>query len=550
MESSAPQPDERGAPEGRVAVPEIAELLHLQRPAALVAAAVVVLVGLAVAFFAPDLLPPNPFTGLAVGLLALLAAVTAAVVLDGRDPILRGPRHLRRDGHTVLARMAGPDPVEHSGAVVAALERRLAERDHLSIALTGSGTDPSRLAEAVGRAAAADGHTSLVIDLRSPSAPGVADVGAGTVRLGEAAQLAGDRPYAWIGTGTDRSQAVPAAATVARRPPRDLALLLIVAPEAATHAPDLLQACDRTVLLVAADSQQRAMVSARLEALVRAGGRPEAIVVGGLQVAGADVGDADASAVDTARRTPGGPFARDREAAVEPAGDAPATPAASSSVPAPPATPVPPIPSRAADVDAPASSAPADEPAADATRDALGRPYTQVAGGDDATGAVRIVYGPPAAADGTDEPDEPDELEEFEADDADEPSASAAVADAPQEDLEPTAAGTDGPDDDGPDDDELEVDEPEPLGADEPEPIEDAAPSAETAPAAGEDPDAAVDEPPPAAPGLDDTGPMAPVTFRDAGPEGDEPDEGFAPSDPMVTAAALEQLRREQDDED
>lgn len=269
---------------GRAAVPEIAELLHLQRPAAGITAVAVVLLGLVVALVAPDVVPANLLTGLAVGVLALLAGVAAAVALDGRDPILRGPRHLRRDGHAVLARMAGPDAVQHGAPVLTALQRRLEGREHLSVVLTGTGTDPSRLAVALGRGAAADGHTALVIDLRAPDAPGVADVGAGEVRLGEAARLADDRPYAWIGAGTDGASAADAATGVVRRPPRDLQLLLVVAPEGATRVPALLEACERTVLLVAADTEQRAMVTARLRALHRAGARPEAVVVGGVRV--------------------------------------------------------------------------------------------------------------------------------------------------------------------------------------------------------------------------------------------------------------------------
>ena len=90
MDQSPTTDDARHAPDsGRVAVPEIAELLHIQRPAAAISAAVVVLLGLVVALVAPDVLPANPLTGLGVGIVALLAAVVAAVVLDGRDPAVQ-----------------------------------------------------------------------------------------------------------------------------------------------------------------------------------------------------------------------------------------------------------------------------------------------------------------------------------------------------------------------------------------------------------------------------------------------------------------------------
>lgn len=350
-----PQPERRDHDSGRVAVPEIAELLHLQRPAAAVAAAAVVLFALLVTLVAPGVLPANVVTGLVVGVLAVLAAVAAAVVLDGRDPILRGPRHLRRDGHTVLARMAGPDPVQHGGSVLAAIERRLEGREHFAVVLTGTGADPSELAVTLGRAAAAAGHTALVIDLRAPGAPGVADVGEGTVRLGEAARLADDRPYAWIGAGVDRGAAARAAAGVARRPPRDLKLLLVVAPDAATHVPEVLQACDRTVLLVAADTQKRAMVTARLDAVERAGGRAEAVVVGGLRV----VSD-DSAALDN------GSMTESAVAAASTAGPSIASESDQESEPTVPSSPAPPpIVPESPDPDEPEPTAP-PEPEPDA----------------------------------------------------------------------------------------------------------------------------------------------------------------------------------------
>lgn len=354
---------------GRVAVPEIAELLYLQRPAAAVAASVVVLLALLVALVAPGLLPANVLTGALVGVLAVLAAVAAAVALDGRDPVLRGPRHLRRDGHTVLARMAGADAVRHGAPVLTALERRLDGRGHHSVVLTGTGTDPSALAVALGRGAAADGHTALVIDLRAQVAPGVADVGAGTVRLGEAAQLADDRPYAWIGAGVDREAAAEAAAAVARRPPRDLELLLVVAPEAATHVPAVLQACERTVLLVDADAQQRSMVSARMEALERAGGRPEAVVVGGLRVGDDHGGEIDTAAPAAHAPSDAAPATASAAAAATataPAADEPTTEPAvpPSPEPAPGPEPPPTVP-EPADPEEPEPS-PAPEPGPDA----------------------------------------------------------------------------------------------------------------------------------------------------------------------------------------
>lgn len=406
-----PQTQRHDHDSGRVAVPEIAELLHLQRPAAAVAAAAVVLLALLVTLVAPGVLPANVVTGLGVGVLALVAAVATAVVLDGRDPVLRGPRHLRRDGHTVLARMAGPDPVQHGGPVLAAIERRLQGRDHLGVVLTGTGSDPSELAVTLGRAAAADGHTALVIDLRAPGAPGVADVGEGRVRLGEAARLADDRPYAWIGAGVDREAAARAAAGVARRPPRDLKLLLVVAPDAATHVPEVLQACDGTVLLVAADTQQRAMVSARLEALQRAGGRAEAVVVGGLRVV-PDASDALETGSGLDDRMPTAPPAPAAPAVPQPAPasaapepDEEADPTVPPSPAPPPIVPEPPAPDEPGpttppepEPDAPPVQVPDPEAVAPETTDDLAAAPPTV----DAPHDAETPPSPPVADDPTD----------------------------------------------------------------------------------------------------------------------------------------------------
>ena len=536
MEQPVTTADDRREPDdGRVAVPEIAELLHIQRPAAIIAAAVVVLVGLVMSLVAPSVLPANAVTGLGVGILALVAAVVAAVVLDGRDPVVRGPRHLRRDGHTVLARMAGPDPVDHGGPVLRALERRLADRDHLSVLLTGTGTDPSALAEALGRGAAGDGHTALVIDLRASGAPGVCDVGAGTVRLGEAATIADDRPYAWIGAGVDREAAIAAAAGVVQRPPRDLQLLVVVAPDAATQTPELLAACDRTLLLVAADTHQRGMVSTRFQALTRAGATPEAVVVGGLHVA---VGDQPVTVIDeepepwsahteavTVTSSPAaeGPPVEDEG---RPQPFAPAEPPVAQPTEAPPAiapdaAPTPPVP-------------PGDEvpPHADESRE--GRPDdVDDAGGVDgdteepgASDVPRAAASPPSAA---------------------QPSTAARTsAAAPQPPAAPTAPGATTT----PDTDFVDID-----GQDDAETVADAddAHDDDTDEVGREQAAAEPRETPPTPPptprggGLDDTQPIRPVTF--GGPASGAGDAdgvgGFATPDPLSTTAALDRLLRE-----
>lgn len=521
MEQSPSHADARHAADtGRVAIPEIAELLHLQRPAAVVAAAVVVLAGLVVSLVLPAVLPPNAVTGFVVGLLALFAAVAAAVVLDGRDPVVRGPRHLRRDGHAVLARMAGPDPIEHAGPVLTALQRRMAERNHLSIAITGTGTDPSELAEALGRGAAAAGHTSLVIDLRAAGAPGVADVGAGTVRLGEAASLADDRPYAWIGGGADRAAAVTAAAGVARRPPRDLELLLVVAPEAATHTPELLRACDRTLLLVAADTQQRAMVSARLDALERAGGTPEAVVIGGLQVGTSDQQLDEVAATPNAGRGIGAAFGGGaaRIAATTPASDT-------------------------STADAPEDATRAVPEALDA--DAGERRPTPFTTAPD---EVVTPPAPPAPPSPPATPPPPPPVSEadtgtYDEDDVDvfaSTSDGAAPVDVEDDDVSPDASDDDVPGEEAPAIDLIELEglpddgEPDDDLSDAAEPADDE-PSSQAAPA----------EPAEPATDPDATGPIRPIAFRTTG--GGVDLDGFAESDPMVTTAALEQLLRRHD---
>ncbi len=530
----------QAADSGRVAVPEIAELLHLQRPAAMVAAAVVVLLCLVLALVAPGVLPPNAVSGFVVGLLALFAGATAAVVLDGRDPVVRGPRHLRRDGHAVLARMAGPDPEEHAAPVLAALQRRMAERNHLSIAVTGTGTDPSELAAAVARGAAAAGHTSLVIDLRAAGAPGVADVGAGTVRLGEAATLADDRPYAWIGGGLDRAAAVTAAAGVARRPPRDLELLLVVAPEAATHTPELLRACDRTLLLVAADTQQRAMVSARLDALERAGGTPEAVVVGGLQVG--TVAAATAPASRPAARGIGAAFgaagAERPAAALPPLEVEEERPAPFAETPAapdvsPPTAPEPPVSTPPAPPVEPVSQDPVPPPPPPVMED-VGPAYEE----DDVdvfapTGADDVAM---SAPDDLDEREDLDEGDDAASDDEtlDDLVASielAALDDEPEPDAaeggEPAAA------DDGVDTHQIDL-----TGMDDTPDASDA--PQDDRPAVASATDERATDP-------DATGPLRPISFRTT--TGDLDLDGFAESDPLVTTAALEQLLRRQDGE-
>lgn len=266
-------------PEGRPAVQELAELLLLRRRPAIVAVVGVLLLGVLLAVLVPGLVPASALTGVVVGLLALVAAFAAMLAVDAADPIVRGPRHVRVTGRTVVGRVdASPTPAQVA-PVVDGIVAALSATRRLRMTVVGVEQDTSEVARLVAEGVAAAGRTVLLVDLSAGAdSPGVTDVAAGTHRLGDVVRLEPGLQLAVTGAGT--ASGVPAAAArLAATPPSDLDLLLTVLPRDERPGSGLLAGTDRVLALVPLGVLERDEVSRQLALLEQARSTRAAVVV-------------------------------------------------------------------------------------------------------------------------------------------------------------------------------------------------------------------------------------------------------------------------------
>jgi hypothetical protein len=267
---------------------ELGELLLLRERPVLVGVAAVAVPALVVTLIAPALVASTFVVGAIVGILGLGAGFAMALVVDGSDPVLRGPRHLRREGVPVLGWLRTAT-VTGDSDVLDTVARRVQVTGRTRLLLVDADGDGGGDLQAIGRSlteeAAGRGITSLLIDLRDLGGPsGIADVHAGRLKLGEAAVIAKGRPCAVIGAGGAPQAAAEAAIALIERPPSDLQLMVVVAAVEPEGGGGLHAAADRVVLVTAADASLRADVQALADELRADGATVEALVVGGRQV--------------------------------------------------------------------------------------------------------------------------------------------------------------------------------------------------------------------------------------------------------------------------
>jgi hypothetical protein len=259
----------------------VVEGLDIARLRAVPLRAVVValcLVGVVLAILVPDLVPPTALVGAAVALAALLLGLAVAVAVDAADLTVRGPRHVRAAGGELVAILpSGPDPEGAVPLAEAVLEAREEDGQRLLLGLAAAGRDARRCSawtDALAVALARTGASVLRVDLangRSERA-GLVEVVREGRKLPSVVTFDPDLRLARIGAGHDHAGALEALPTLPTRLPRDLDVLLVALPTAASRQVVAATAALDHVLVVAErDSTSRVDLIAGLDALEAAG---------------------------------------------------------------------------------------------------------------------------------------------------------------------------------------------------------------------------------------------------------------------------------------
>lgn len=352
------------------------DIVESRRRLVVAVAVLVSAVGIAVSVFAPDLLPPNALVGAAVGLAAVLLGAAAAVGVDATDLRVRGPRHVGAAGGELVAVL----PVEVDGSAAdelaaAVLDAREDGRP-LLLGLAASGLDVATTVawtDALAAAVARTGVSVLRVDLASgrTESPGLAEVEAGQHKLTEVVEFAPHLRLARTGVGDDQRAALTALTALPPKLPRDLDVLLVALPMAASRGVvQAARALDHVLIVAERGRTSRVDLIAGLDALDAADLQAQVILLDdrtAARLAVSPAPDEDATTIEPQRGdaigAPGSAAASREDA--EPVA-APAEPVAAAED-ATPAEPAPngsegPIGSTAQDPEAPVSS-PGDDPA-------------------------------------------------------------------------------------------------------------------------------------------------------------------------------------------
>ena len=242
-------------------------------------------VGATVSLIAPGIVPRTAGVGAAVGFAALLLGYAAAVAVDAADLTVRGPRHVRAAGAELVAVVPSEptldDAVPLARAVLEAREGD--ERILLGLAATGRGTDRTvAWTDELAVALAQQGVSVLTIDLASgrSSQPGLYEVLTEGRRIGTVAEIDEELLLARVSAGTDLRGALAGLPELAPRLPRDLDVLLVALPTAASReVVAAATALDHLLVVAERGATARVDLIAALDALERSETPAQAILV-------------------------------------------------------------------------------------------------------------------------------------------------------------------------------------------------------------------------------------------------------------------------------
>lgn len=242
-------------------------------------------VGVVVSLIAPGIVPPTPGVGAAVGFAALLLGYAAAVAVDAADLTVRGPRHVRAAGAELVALVPSePSPRDAEPLARAVLDAREGdERILLGLAATGRGT--SRVVawtDELATALARQGVSVLTIDLASgrSEGPGLHEVLTEGQRIGSVADIHDELLLARVTAGGDLRGALDGLPELAPRLPRDLNVLLVALPTAASReVVAAATALDHLLVVAERGVTARVDLIAALDALERSETPAQAVLV-------------------------------------------------------------------------------------------------------------------------------------------------------------------------------------------------------------------------------------------------------------------------------
>ncbi len=251
---------------------------------AAVTAAVIVL-GAIAALVLPELVPPTPVVGAAIGVAGLLLGLAAAVATDATDLVVRGPRHVAAAGGELVAVLPRDPSVAAAGPLAAAVLEVREPGVPLLLAFATASRDARRSSawtDAIARSLVSDGVGVLRVDLASGRSehPGLVEVVRDGTRLADAVTFEPGVKLAQLSAGRDHADALAALTELPGRLPRDLDIMLVSLPTAASRSVvTAATALDHVLIIVERDRTSRVDLIASLDALEAAGTHAQVVLL-------------------------------------------------------------------------------------------------------------------------------------------------------------------------------------------------------------------------------------------------------------------------------
>lgn len=221
---------------------EALEVVERRRRLLIVTVVSVLAAGVVVTLLFPGFLAPSLVTGAGVGLAAVLLGLAAVIAADATDLMVRGPRHVRASGGELVAVLPSrPSPSSAAPLAAAVLEAREGDDRPLLVGLAASGRDATNVAvwtdELAVALATTGGVSVLRIDLVSgpTDGPGLVEVVRDGRSLAEVAEIRSGTKLARLGAGSEVSAALASLPSLTSALPRDLDVLLVALPAAASR---------------------------------------------------------------------------------------------------------------------------------------------------------------------------------------------------------------------------------------------------------------------------------------------------------------------------
>ena len=261
------------------------DLIDQRRRALLITAGVLVIVAVAVAIVAPGLLPPTPLVGGAVGVAALLLSIAVLIALDSADLTVRGPRHVRAAGGELVAVLPARADTDAAAELAAAIQDVRPDGRTLLLgiaAATGDGRRSAAWVDRLGHRLALDGTSVLTLDLtgQGTGQPGFLEMVRKSTKLSSVVQLDPDLRLARLGAGRDTKEALRAFVEAGSWIPRDLEVLLVALPMAASRP--VVRASlvlDQLLVVAERDRTSRVELIAGLDAVEAVGTQAQVILI-------------------------------------------------------------------------------------------------------------------------------------------------------------------------------------------------------------------------------------------------------------------------------